>query len=88
MDCGLTKRDADAPNLPADGSWSSEFRDFLGLCLEKNPARRLDCTALMGTSFIQQAAVTWQPGTRRSVPHEGSMGGREGGAIVRRLVPA
>lgn len=66
----LAKRDADAPTLPVDGPWSSEFREFLGLCLEKNPARRLGCSALMETTFIQRAAATWKPGTRRLVPNE------------------
>lgn len=61
------KRDADAPTLPADGPWSSEFREFLSLCLEKNPARRFGCSALMETAFIQRAVGTWQPGTRRFV---------------------
>ncbi|CAN0475795.1 unnamed protein product, partial [Ectocarpus sp. 8 AP-2014] len=45
-------RDADAPSLPADGPWSSEFREFLRLCLEKNPERRPTCSALMETAFI------------------------------------
>lgn len=67
---GTDNRDADAPTLPAGGPWSSEFREFLRLCLEKNPARRLGCPRLMETAFIQRAAATWQPGVRRLVPHE------------------
>ena len=66
----VTNRDADAPTLPADGPWSSEFREFLSLCLEKNPARRMGCSALMETAFIQGAAATWQPGMPRCVPHD------------------
>ncbi|CAM9447520.1 unnamed protein product [Ectocarpus fasciculatus] len=59
-------RDADAPTLPADGPWSSEFREFLRLCLEKNPERRPTCSALMKTAFIRRASATWEPGTTRS----------------------
>ncbi|CAM9652013.1 unnamed protein product, partial [Scytosiphon promiscuus] len=54
-------RDADAPTLPADGPWSEEFREFLRLCLEKNPARRPDCPALLETAFIRRASATWNP---------------------------
>ncbi|CAM9154766.1 unnamed protein product [Ectocarpus sp. 13 AM-2016] len=56
-------RDADVPTLPADGPWSSEFREFLRLCLEKNPERRPTCCALMETAFIRRASATWEPGT-------------------------
>ncbi|CBJ26035.1 Mitogen-activated protein kinase kinase (MAP2K) [Ectocarpus siliculosus] len=59
-------RDADAPTLPADGPWSSEFREFLRLCLEKNPERRPTCSALMETAFIRRASAAWEPGTTRS----------------------
>ncbi|CAM9437057.1 unnamed protein product, partial [Laminaria digitata] len=47
-------RDADAPTLPKDGSWSPEFREFIALCLEKDPARRPDCSTLMETAFIRR----------------------------------
>ncbi|CAM9775146.1 unnamed protein product, partial [Ectocarpus sp. 12 AP-2014] len=58
-------RDVDAPTLPADGPWSSEFREFLRLCLEKNPERRPTCCALMEAAFIRRASATWEPGTTR-----------------------
>lgn len=55
-------RDAEAPSLPDDGSWSQDFREFIGLCLEKDPTRRADCVALTQTAFIQQAAASLKSG--------------------------
>ncbi|CAM9203302.1 unnamed protein product, partial [Hapterophycus canaliculatus] len=54
-------RDADAPTLPADGPWSEEFREFVRLCLEKDPERRPECSALLETVFIRRASATWNP---------------------------
>ena len=70
-------RDAEAPTLPQDQSWSPEFREFIRLCLEKDPARRPDCAALKQTAFIRRAVLMskscverWDPSTNDIIPLE------------------
>ncbi|CAN0415256.1 unnamed protein product, partial [Ascophyllum nodosum] len=57
-------RDADAPTLPENESWSPEIREFIRLCLEKDPTRRPDCMALKRTAFIRRASQTWKTGLK------------------------
>lgn len=44
-----------APTLPDDEPWSTDFRSFLALCLDKDPTKRPSCTTLLQHPFIANA---------------------------------
>ncbi|CAM9812240.1 unnamed protein product, partial [Phaeothamnion confervicola] len=50
-------RDSEPPELPADGSWSEEFRSFTHACLQKDPAKRPGCEALLRHPFVRRGAA-------------------------------
>ncbi len=49
-------RDEPSPSLPAD-KFSSEFRDFIGLCMKKNPDERASCKDLLMHPFMNKVAA-------------------------------
>lgn len=48
-------RDDAPPMLPCGENWSSEFRDFLAQCLNKDPTQRLGCRQLLHHPFLRDA---------------------------------
>lgn len=56
------------PLFVPDTRWSSALRDFLGKCLQKDPAQRWDAARLL--------AHPWLAGARRE--YEGKMMGKRG----------
>lgn len=48
-------RDAPPPTLPAD-VFSADFRDFVGLCLKRNPDERYTCAQLLKHPFLNKVA--------------------------------
>jgi serine/threonine protein kinase len=49
-------RDAPSPTLPAD-KFSTEFRDFINLCMKKNPDDRATCKELLNHPFMSKVAA-------------------------------
>eukprot|EP00026_Physarum_polycephalum_P018182 Phypoly_transcript_19680.p1 GENE.Phypoly_transcript_19680~~Phypoly_transcript_19680.p1 ORF type:complete len:124 (+),score=27.99 Phypoly_transcript_19680:263-634(+) len=45
----------DLPPLKNPDSWTYEFKDFLNICLRKNPAERQDARQLLGHAFLNKA---------------------------------
>jgi serine/threonine protein kinase len=49
-------RDAPPPTLPAD-IFSADFRDFVGLCLKRNPDERHTCAQLLKHPFLHKVVA-------------------------------
>eukprot|EP00636_Phaeomonas_parva_P005803 CAMPEP_0118857084 /NCGR_PEP_ID=MMETSP1163-20130328/4330_1 /TAXON_ID=124430 /ORGANISM="Phaeomonas parva, Strain CCMP2877" /LENGTH=880 /DNA_ID=CAMNT_0006790337 /DNA_START=279 /DNA_END=2921 /DNA_ORIENTATION=+ len=49
-------RDEEPPSIPDDGSWSAEFRDFVGCCLKKEASERWTCDQLLCHPFLKTRA--------------------------------
>jgi serine/threonine protein kinase len=70
MDCmlcltSLVQVLQDDVTLPPPGSVSDLCRDFLALCLQRDPARRPAATALLTHPWVAQAAATDVKGLMR-----------------------
>lgn len=50
-------RDDDPPEMPSDGRWSNEIRDFVAKCLKKDPAHRATCAELLEHPFVRHATM-------------------------------
>lgn len=48
-------RDNPPPELPDDGTWSYEIRDFIKQCLTTSPVNRPSCSELLKHPFIKRA---------------------------------
>ena len=71
-------RDKPSPTVPDNGHWSSEFREFVALCLQKNPEDRPSASELLLHPFLKQAVV--------ELPDDlGAIGAVELKAVVRAL---
>lgn len=46
------------PTLTEPAKWSTEFNEFVGLCLRKNPTERPSASELLNHPFIQKATAT------------------------------
>lgn len=60
-------RDGPSPSLPAE-RFSSELRDFINLCMKKNPDERATCKELLMHSFLSKAVpddLTYQQSYER-----------------------
>ena len=49
-------QEQDAPRLDDSDDWSSECRDFVARCLEKDPARRASAEELLALPFLRPEA--------------------------------
>ena len=49
---------APPPTLPADRQYSNEFKEFVSMCLIKDPTQRAGIHQLLRTEFVQKAGVT------------------------------
>lgn len=67
-------RDDPAPEVPDDGRFSADFRDFVRRCLAKEPAARATCDELLAHPFVTA------PQHPPFAPGGGSGGGGGGGA--------
>ena len=50
--------DADPPGLPLGGPFSADFREFVSMCLQRDPAARPTAAQLLEHRFFQRAAST------------------------------
>lgn len=48
-------RDSAPPRLPDDGTWSSEYQDFITQCLQHDPDKRASASKLLTHPFLSKA---------------------------------